>query len=165
MCAHLIIPGACFIKWTLLGPGLGQFHVQSTCFNFQKQISTNISHILYNLTRFNFPPKKSTPTISHISFAWSGSFPCPTSHILVSEKKPSPTYLIFLFPRWLLVLMDGCLYIYSELDTESPARGGSHRNTSILIITGRVTLIVQAYQSGWEEMENLRGNLRGNNLE
>ena len=159
MCAHLIIPGACFIKWTLLGPGLGQFHVQSTCFNFQKQIYTNISHILYNLTRFNFHKKKSTPTISHISFAWSGSVPCPTSHILVSEKKPSPTYLIFLFPRWLLVLMDGCLYIYSELDTESPARGGSHRNTSILIITGRVTLIVQAYQSGSEEMENLRGNL------
>ena len=62
-------------------------------------------------------------------------------------------YLIFLFPRWLLVLMDGCLYIYSELDTESPARGGSHRNKSI---TGRVTLIVQACQPGWEEVENLR---------
>ena len=25
--------------------------------------------------------------------------------------------------RWVLVLIDGCLYIYSELDLESPARG------------------------------------------
>ena len=74
-------------------------------------------------------------------------------------QKNLQQYFIFLFLRWLLVLMDGCLYIYSELDTESPARGGSQRNTSILIITGRVTLIVQACQSGWEEKENLRVNL------
>ena len=36
-------------------------------------------------------------------------------------------YHIYYQSRWLLVLIDGCLYIYSELDPESPARGTDDR--------------------------------------
>ena len=33
----------------------------------------------------------------------------------------------------------------------------------VTLVTNRVTLIVPACPPGWEEMENFRGNLRGNN--
>ena len=35
----------------------------------------------------------------------------------------------------------------------------------IKVVCDRVTLLVPACQPGWEELENLRGNLRGNNSE